>query len=251
MRRSSIKNDRPDRQKSFALTPMVSALKRAFNALEYRPRAVARKSPDIQRPVVSTPAIRFEPLEPRVLLAADPVIAVSDAISASGETDHHNFTVASDIKVVFDSLTNDPNLNWSLDGPNGTVVNARSFAASDSTGLSGSPAMDLAAGDYTITVNGSAGATGAYGFRLLDLQKANGIAQGTAVTGQINPAKETDAYKFNATAGDHFFLDVTGRSGGDLTWQLLDPSGQQVFGSTTMNSAGQDIDLPSLAATGT
>ncbi|MBK6595666.1 MAG: hypothetical protein IPG23_24885 [Burkholderiales bacterium] len=111
--------------------------------------------------------------------------------------------------------------------------------------------MDLVAGDYAIAVSGNAGATGAYGFRLLDLQKADGIVPGTAVIGQINPVKETDAYKFDATAGDHFFLDVTGRSGGDVTWQLLDPSGQQVFGPMTMNSASQDIDLPSLATTGT
>ncbi|MBK6595667.1 MAG: LEPR-XLL domain-containing protein [Burkholderiales bacterium] len=133
MRRSSIKNDRPDRQKSFALTSMVSALKRAFNALDFSPRTATKISPDVTQSVVSTPVIRFEPLEPRVLLAADPVIAVADAITVAGETDHHNFTVESDIKVVFDSLTNNPNLNWSLDGPNGTVVTARGFSASDST----------------------------------------------------------------------------------------------------------------------
>ena len=48
---------------------------------------------------------------------------------------------------------------------------------------------------------------------LLDLAKADGIVSGTAVTGQISPANETETYKFDANAGDHFFLDVTGRSG--------------------------------------
>ncbi|MFO1403439.1 MAG: CARDB domain-containing protein [Azonexus sp.] len=226
-------------------------MKRAFCALDFPQRAPTKQSTDAQKPASAPSAIRFEPMEARVLLAADPVLAVTGAISTPGETDHYTFTVASDTKVVFDSLTNDPNLNWSLDGPGGNVVNERSFPSSDSTGLSGSPAITLAAGDYSIAVDASLDATGPYGFRLLDLAKADGIVSGTAVTGQISPANETETYKFDANAGDHFFLDVTGRSGGDLTWQLLDPSGQQIFGPTAMNSASQDIDLASLPATGT
>src|SRR5665811_1094467 len=104
--------------------------------------------------------------------------------------------------------------------------------------------------NYTVTVDANAGATGAYDFRLLDLQKAPGIVPGTTVTGQLSSANATDVYKFDATAGDHFLMDVTGRSGGDVSWQLLDPSGQQVFGPTAMNSASQDVNLPSLASTG-
>ncbi|ROZ64162.1 CARDB domain-containing protein [Ramlibacter sp. WS9] len=177
--------------------------------------------------------------------------SVTGAIDAPGETDQYNFTLTSDAKLVFDSLTNNANLNWSLTGPNGTIVDARDFISSDSAGLSGSPAIELTAGDYTITVDADLDAIGSYGFRLLDLQDAFEISPGTAVTGQISPANETEIYKFNATAGDHFFLDVTGRSGGDVTWQLLNQSGQQVFGPTTMNSASQDIDLASLPATGT
>ncbi|MFC5303075.1 beta strand repeat-containing protein, partial [Azospira restricta] len=230
---------------------MMSALKRVFRALDLPERSAHNKDPHTQEAAGSSPSIRFEPMEPRVLLSADPVVAVSGAISTPGETNQYNFTIASDTKVVFDSLSNNANLNWSLNGPDGNVVSERSFAASDSSGLSGTPAISLAAGTYTIAVNGSSSATGAYGFRVLDLQKADGIVAGTAVTGQISPANETDTYKFDATAGDHFFLDVTGRSGGDVTWQLLDPSGQQVFGPTAMNSAGLDVDLPNLTATGT
>ncbi|HNK18160.1 MAG TPA: LEPR-XLL domain-containing protein, partial [Piscinibacter sp.] len=242
MRKSTAMNDCTNRQKTFGLAPMVSALLRAFSTLDLVPRSVTKKPP-------ATPsAIHFEAMEPRILLAADPLLAVNAAISTPGEADHYNFTLSSETKVVFDSLTNNASINWSLEGANGRLVNQRSLAASDASGLSSSPAIALAAGDYTIAVNGSMGATGPYGFRLLDLQRADGITYGAGVTGWISPANETDAYKFDATAGDHFFLDVTGRSGGDLTWRLLDPVGQQVFGPTAMNSASQDVDLPSLAA---
>ncbi|HNE14339.1 MAG TPA: LEPR-XLL domain-containing protein, partial [Accumulibacter sp.] len=245
MRKSTAMNDCTNRQKTFGLAPMVSALLRAFSTLDLVPRSVTKKPP-------ATPsAIHFEAMEPRILLAADPLLAVNAAISTPGEADHYNFTLSSETKVVFDSLTNNASINWSLEGANGRLVNQRSLAASDASGLSSSPAIALAAGDYTIAVNGSMGATGPYGFRLLDLQRADGITYGAGVTGWISPANETDAYKFDATAGDHFFLDVTGRSGGDLTWRLLDPVGQQVFGPTAMNSASQDVDLPSLAASGT
>ena len=198
--------------------------------------------------------VQFESIEPRVLMAGDvnpAVVAINGTISAQGEVDQYNFTLTNDIKVVFDSLTNNPNLNWSLSGVQGTVVNERSFSSSDSSSLTGSPTLDLTAGDYTITVDGGPDATGDYSFKLLDLQSAYGISHDTAVTGQISPANETNVYKFDATAGDHFYLDVTGRSGGDVTWQLLDSSGQQVFGPTAMNSASQDVDVAVMPASGT
>jgi hypothetical protein len=212
----------------------------------------AKKQENATSSAVPQKSIQFESFEPRVLMAADPAtVAINSAISAPGEVDQYNFTLTSDVKVVFDSLTNNPDMNWSLSGPQGAVITGRSFSSSDSANLAGTPSIDLTAGDYTITVNANPGATGNYGFRLLELQNATAITPGTAVTDQLNPSNETNLYKFDATAGDHFFLDVTGRSGGDVTWQLLDPSGQQVFGPKAMNSASQDVDLPALTATGT
>ena len=252
MRKSTAKNDRPDRIKSFAVSPLVAALVHAFKPADNRSRVLTRPAQAPVRPISASP-VRFETIEPRVLLSGDigPGQTITGSIDAPGEVDQYNFTLTTDTSVVFDSLASDPNLNWSLNGPDGTVVSERNFVSSDSTGLSGSPLIGLAAGDYTIAVDASPDATGPYAFRLLDLNDVPVIVHDTAVTGQISPGNETDAYKFDAAAGDHFFLDVTGRSGGNVTWQLLDPSGQRVFGPTAMNSASQDVDLAVLPATGT
>ena len=209
----------------------------------------------------NTPPVKkkllFEAMEQRVLLAADPltsfvVAQVHGSLDAPGETDRFTFTLAADMQVVFDSLTNNANFNWSLVGPRGTLVNSRSFAASDSVDLVGtSPVLKLVAGSYTLTVDGVADATGAYDFQLLDLAKANALTPGTPVSNSLTPANETSVYKFDAIAGEHYFLDVTGRTGGDIAWQLLDPSDHQVFAPTAMNSASQDVDLASLSSSGT
>src|SRR5687768_8860065 len=65
--------------------------------------------------------VRFESFEPRVLMAADPVL-ITGALDSPGETDRYNFTLDVNSQVVFDSLTNSANINWSLTGPRGTVV---------------------------------------------------------------------------------------------------------------------------------
>ena len=199
----------------------------------------------------------FEALEQRVLMAADPLTVfvaahVNGAISTPGTSDQHSITLATDTRVVFDSLTNDNRFNWSLDGPNGRVVSNRVFTASDSVELgTTNPVLDLKAGTYNLTVAGSADATGNYSFQLLDLSKATALKPGATVSNSLTPANESSVYKFDAIAGDHFFLDVTGRSGGDIAWQLFDPTDHPVFAPKAMNSASQDVDLSSLTSSGT
>ena len=199
----------------------------------------------------------FEALEQRVLMAADPLSVfvaahVDGAISTPGTLDQHSITLATDTRVVFDSLSNDNRFNWTLDGPNGRVVSNRAFTASDSVELgAANPVLDLKAGTYNATVAGSADATGNYSFQLIDLSKATALTPGTTVSNSLTPANGSSVYKFDAIAGEHYFLDVTGRTGGDIAWQLLDPSDHQVFAPTAMNSASQDVDLASLASSGT
>src|SRR5262249_41442991 len=53
---------------------------------------------------------------------------VDSAVTQPGQLNNYTFTVASETGAVFDSLTNDSNLNWSLSGPAGTLVNQRAFS---------------------------------------------------------------------------------------------------------------------------
>jgi hypothetical protein len=116
---------------------------------------------------------------------------VIGSIDTSGQRDTYTFNLPIDSRLYFDSLTNNGNLAWSLSGRGGTVVNGRSFNDSDAVDIS-NPTLNLIAGDYTLTVDASAEATGTYSFRLPDLASAEPITPGAAVSGQLAPAAETD-----------------------------------------------------------
>ena len=75
---------------------------------------------------------------------------VNASIAAAGERDRYTFTLPSAGMLYFDALTNNSNFNWTLTGPAGTVVNGRSFTASDS--FDGNPVLSVPAGDYALTV---------------------------------------------------------------------------------------------------
>ena len=93
--------------------------------------------------------LRLEALEPRILLAADPMGARVDAsLDVAGETDNYSFTLTDDLRVAFDSLTDNNNIRWTLTGPRGDVVTNRGFSQSDSIDFgNGAIAMDLASGE--------------------------------------------------------------------------------------------------------
>jgi small nuclear ribonucleoprotein (snRNP)-like protein/putative NADH-flavin reductase len=170
---------------------------------------------------------------------------VAGTIDETGKQDHYTFTLAAATRLVFDSLTNNSNINWSLVGPAGLFVDQRAFTNSDSFD-NGYPLVSLPAGNYTLTVDGVGDTTGAYQFRLLDLASATAITPGTPVSGTLDPAIETDLYRFTAAAGDQFFFDVqTGI--GNATWRLVDPFSNIVF-STSLNS---DVNTLTLAQAGT
>ena len=150
---------------------------------------------------------------------ADGVIA--GRISHSGQQDHYAFTLSEAKQFYFDSLTNNGNLNWSLTGPRGVEVDSNSFTAQDwGLGL-----LELPLGDYSLTVDGSGDHTGAYSFRLIDLTSATAIIPGTVVSGQLNPASETDIYQFDALAGDQFYFDHQ-VSSYNTHWRLIDQIGR-------------------------
>jgi len=175
--------------------------------------------------------LAFEALEPRILLDGTPVVPatrIEGSIDVAGETDRYGFSLTSDARVVFDSLTNTGNLNWSLSGPRGTVVNSRPFSGSDSNSAQASPVLELASGNYTLSVDGVADATGSYAFRLIDLSTANLMTPEVPVSGNLDPANETDVFAFDAQAGERYLISRGTNPSVAGYWRLIDPLGVQV-----------------------
>jgi hypothetical protein len=127
----------------------------------------------------------FETLEPRLLLSAD-LLPIQGSIAVPGETDHRAFAVKEDAHVLLEAQTSGQ-LNWTLDGPHGNVTSSQSAAASDPVGKSTSSPLDLVSGNYTLSIQGVANATGTYQFQLLDLASA------ATATPDVQPVASTPA----------------------------------------------------------
>ena len=95
-------------------------------------RLVAGALQRFKRPPARVKPLVFESFEPRVLLSGETVAPrIDGSLDVPGETDRYGFTLNDNVRVVFDSLTNNANMRWSLEGPRGSVVSGRSFTASD------------------------------------------------------------------------------------------------------------------------
>ncbi len=225
-RKTGGKRDRQNTALAATATPTRSLIGRLVSA------ALAR----FQRPPARVKPLIFESFEPRLLLSGETVAPrIDGSLDVPGETDRYGFTLENNVRVVFDALTDNSNMRWSLEGPRGAVVNTRSFTASDSYDKSGDVAFDLAAGDYTLSVDGVADTTGAYAFRLIDIAQAEELQIGTRVDATLDPANETDAYRFSVVAGQRFYFDRFANTG-EIYWRLLDPFGRTVVDRIHMNT---------------
>ncbi len=152
---------------------------------------------------------------------------INGSIAIPGEEDRFIFSLTNPTRLYLDSLVDSDTLGWKLVGPSGELSN-RFFNNSDQFQ---SP-LEAVPGNYVLTVDGSGDTTGAYSFRLQDIASAVSLTPGNPVSGNLSPAFETDLYRFNAIAGDHFFFDVQASDGtSNASWQLFDPYGTSVFQS--------------------
>jgi len=170
--------------------------------------------------------------------------SVSGGIAQAGQRDFYHFNLSAPAQAYFDVLSS-ANVRWTLSGPQGAVVSNRAFSGTDSGSKAGNLLMNLAAGDYTLIIDGVDDMTGAYGFRLLDLsQIAVSLTPGTPVSATLAPGSETDVYRFNATAGDRYYFDSLSKSGsGSVYWRLLDPFGNVVFDASSFSSSSDQGPL--------
>src|SRR5262249_47286480 len=167
---------------------------------------------------------------------------VSGALPTPGEQDRYTFTLPGVTLLYFDVLTSNSPLTWTLVGPAGTAVNTHGFT--DGT-------VRVPAGDYTLTMDAPGDLTGAYAFRLGDLAQATALTPGTPVSGELNPANESDLYRFTAAAGDRFFFDLQARTNpGNSLWRLIDPYGNAVLNKSFDNTTISDVGPTTLAQAG-
>ena len=86
---------------------------------------------------------------------------------------------------------------------------------------------------------------------MLNLADATPINVSTPVSSTLNPGPETDLYKFNGTAGDILYFDVTARNGGgNAQWSLIDSFGGIVFDGG-FSGTTSDVGPFALPSTGT
>ena len=171
---------------------------------------------------------------------------VNASIGLAGERDFYTFTLADRRQVVFDTLS-DLGFNWTLTGPRGVVVNARSFQSTDAQDFGSNPVLDLVAGNYTLLVDAPADAVGAYSFRMLDLAEATEITPGTPRSATLNPGNGTAMFRFDAVAGERYYFDMQSFASSNGTWRLIGPYGDYLLTS----GFGSDIDVTTLVSTGT
>jgi hypothetical protein len=141
----------------------------------------------------------------------------------------YRFTLADDRQLVFDTQGDFSSAVWSLQGPRGSEVESRPLYRSDAADTN--PLLNLPAGDYALTVKGSAATgsvygDGAYAFRLLDSDSFEELALGQRVVTKRVAAASTIAYRVSATTGSTLILNAVDSAGG--VWRLLDPFGRQV-----------------------
>ena len=159
----------------------------------------------------------------------DPGQTVEGKIAVPGAQSSYHFYLDSGRLLVFDSLTNDPDLRWSLQGADGVYVAETAFNNADAAG-SGNAPLRLGPGSYTLTVSGVGDHTGAYAFRLLDTAQAKEFADGDVIEDSLAPGNETHLYSFVGKAGIVYNLKFLAAKGGDADawWRVIDAYGGQV-----------------------
>ena len=145
---------------------------------------------------------------------------VAGTLSTAAEQDTYRFTIGTRTRLHWDNLTADSSFRWTLDGPNGRLINNRGFS-------DGELQLDAYPGDFVLTVFGNGSVTGDYKFRILDLAQALPLVIGQAVTNTVSPGNIGTPYRFDATNGQRIYLQWLGRSGFQRPpWiQLVDPYG--------------------------
>jgi hypothetical protein len=187
-------------------------------------------------------SVRFESLEPRVLLAGDmPSMIVSDSLAVAGETRSYQFHTDSNQRVILDTLTENSSLTWRLTNGQGVETGSHGFDGADISNLA---PLDLAAGNYTLTIDGQGDAIGAYSFRFINLAEAELVQKDQPIAGQLELTGQMKLYQFTAQAQERILVDWQNVNGRQANWRLLNMAGQPVTTAQNVYNTPSPIVLP-------
>jgi uncharacterized repeat protein (TIGR01451 family) len=173
--------------------------------------------------------------------ASAAVLAVTGTVgtvTTPGERDAYIFSLPTPQRYYFDALYAPSDTRWTLAGPEGTVVNGRSFSGSDGAGIGdASVVLNLVPGDYTMTVDVTGSATNSYAFNFMNLADAPLLTPGATNYVDFTPANRTWQWQFPANLGDRVqFQALTRTNLSTLSWRLVNPQGQVTYGASFQNS---------------
>src|SRR3546814_10301195 len=157
----------------------------------------------------ATESVPFE-FEVSKLLDKQAALTLGETYSAT--LDHPQqgadlrFTPTEATLLYVDLLTNCCKLQWSLTGPRG-VVASRTFTYADGVSIGATnPVVAVPPGEYVLRFVNNSTATRDFALRVMDLADAPAITPGLPVTGTLSPGSETEADRFDAEAGDRYYL---------------------------------------------
>jgi RHS repeat-associated protein len=164
----------------------------------------------------------------------------SGNLAQAGAVDVWSFAGTANQRLFFNAQSGSATaLHWSLSDGNGTVLFSSNFADHDTLTLP-------AAGSYYLTVDGRAGATGAYQFEVFGVPATvtTSTAVGAVVSGSLTVPGQQARYTFAGTANQRVFVDVQNSAGGTLAFTVLNPDGSTLLAASSQNQ-GNGLVLPS------
>jgi hypothetical protein len=151
----------------------------------------------------------------------------------AGVTNAFTFAVAQPTWLILDVLTNKSGPYRQILGPGGTPVGYGSYFNNGSIGQN---IFKAPAGNYQLLLNGPNGFTNGYQFQIVDAGAGQVIPVNTPVSGMLQPASSSAAYRVNLTAGQKIFFNAQSQSGftyyGTSFVKLIDPNDTVLFDSS-------------------
>jgi RHS repeat-associated protein len=229
----SVIDTPPNRPPIFTSTPVVDA---AINT-EYKYDADAT-DPDADNLTYSlalgpegmtvdptTGEIKWTPTKTKVF--GDTVI---ERIANPGESDTFTFGGALGERIYFDSLVGSESQTLQLYSPSGLKLIDSNTKYQDLINLTET-------GNYNLVISG---ATGDYGFSLLDFNAVPIATFDSDITGTLSPGSEDDAYRLNGKAGQRLYFDTL-TDNNNLDWVIYDANNQVI---ASKDWSDFEVELP-------
>lgn len=176
-----------------------------------------------------------------------PVVASGLSVELSGtvnagQTNTFVFTAPAGLPVYYDSLDRAGSLIAEVRDPNNVLV------FQTGTQADSGPHILPRSGTYMIKVRGSsAGNTGNFRFRLLDLTAVPVLPFNTLTSSNLSPSYKTDVYQFTAGVAQQLLYDAIDADFDQVNLRLYGPGGSII---TSRNSDSDSLPF-TLAASGT